>query len=383
MANHPLLNDPTEEQANLLEVVRYGFSLTDGVWPNFQYVEAILYNEHGLDATSLLLSCPRQSINGGLGGYGWLRIDGQSWSIPQPADKVELTIAGMRLLPADAQKVETFLAVLSCLVARERPFRPSPTEVEVLQVDSAEISAEFVGRYHHPQGVNPARMRLIGELLKSEPSTWHCNVQPSEAGWVATLTPFLRRYADVTDSADYVSRLIEQIAPPPAAPQVFYPSGLALPEAIDYLNAIWRNHADGPLLRIARAESAAKLALECAGADEFEARLSALCSILDHVALPESPDSKLIDLRNYLIERLDAESSDRTNNAIDDLRAIFDLRAWRQHPGTEARLRKGMRRLGVELPSADWGATWNTVQARCVAALHAIREEVEGLDQPS
>ena len=114
-------------------------------------------------------------------------------------------------------------------------------------------------------------------------------------------------------------RLIEQIAPPSAAPQVFYPSGLALPEAIDYLNAVWRIHAGGPLLHIARAESAARLALECAGADEFEARLSALCSILDHVSLPDSKNSKLIDLTNYLKERLDAESSDRTTNAIEDL----------------------------------------------------------------
>ncbi len=55
MTAHPLLDDPTDEQAKLLEVVRYGFSLTDGVWPNFQYVEATLYDDHGLDAT---LSAP-------------------------------------------------------------------------------------------------------------------------------------------------------------------------------------------------------------------------------------------------------------------------------------------------------------------------------------
>jgi hypothetical protein len=380
MTIHPLLCDPTDEQANLLEVVRYGFSLTDGVWPNFQFVEATMYNEHGLDATSVLLSCPRQSINGGLGGYGWLRLDGQSWSIPQPADKVELTIAGLRLMSIEAPKVDGFLAVLRSLVIRERRFRPSPTEVEILQAESTEISAELAETGQHPLGINPALLRLIGELLKSEPSTWCCNIQPTETGWTATLSPFLRRYANLADSADYVNRLIEQIAPPSAAPQVFYPSGLALPEAIDYLNAVWRIHAGGPLLHIARAESAARLALECAGADEFEARLSALCSILDHVSLPDSKNSKLIDLTNYLNEHLDAESSDRTTNAIDDLRAIFDLRAWRQHPGTEARLQKGMRRLGVELPSAEWGATWNTIQARCVAALGAIREEVEQLE---
>jgi hypothetical protein len=121
---------------------------------------------------------------------------------PQPADKVELTIAGLRLLNIEAPKVGAYLAVLRSLVIRERPFQPSPTEVEYLQTESTEISAELAQAGQHPRGINPALLRFIGELLKSEPSTWCCNLQPTETGWTATLSPFSRRYGDVTDSAD-------------------------------------------------------------------------------------------------------------------------------------------------------------------------------------
>jgi len=39
-----------------------------------------------------------------------------------------------------------------------------------------------------------------------------------------------------------------------------------------------------------------------------------------------------------------------------------------------------MRRLRLELPTADWGVVWDRVQAVTVAALNAIREEVERVD---
>ncbi len=37
-----------------------------------------------------------------------------------------------------------------------------------------------------------------------------------------------------------------------------------------------------------------------------------------------------------------------------------------------------MARLGLSLPVFDWGAAWAQVQARAVATLSALREEIEG-----
>ena len=119
--------------------------------------------------------------------------------------------------------------------------------------------------------------------------------------------------------------------------------------------------------------------LDCASAEEFESRLSALCSILDSVDVPDRDASKLVDLGAYLQAKLSEESATRAVDAINDLRALFDLRVWRQHTGTEDRAARGMRRLGISLPVHDWSGAWRDVQARAVAALSALREEIETL----
>lgn len=59
------------------------------------------------------------------------------------------------------------------------------------------------------------------------------------------------------------------------------------------------------------------------------------------------------------------------------LRDIVALRVWRQHPGTDEAGNAAARRLGLAFPSADWGATWDGIRERAVAALSAIREEIE------
>jgi hypothetical protein len=120
------------------------------------------------------------------------------------------------------------------------------------------------------------------------------------------------------------------------------------------------------------------MALDCATADEFESRISALCTILGSLNLPDRDESKLIDLREYVTEKLGTDGA-RAAEAIDDLRAVFDLRVWRQHVGTEARGARGMERLGISLPVYDWGSAWAHVQGRTVAALSALREELEAI----
>jgi hypothetical protein len=58
----------------------------------------------------------------------------------------------------------------------------------------------------------------------------------------------------------------------------------------------------------------------------------------------------------------------------------LDLRAWRQDPGADDRGRRGMQRLGVQLPTFNYEAAWRHLQARAVAALNALREEVEAIE---
>lgn len=193
------------------------------------------------------------------------------------------------------------------------------------------------------------------------------------------LDPFLRTFDGLASLGDYVQRLVDAVAGPQRVPAPTYESSLGLPEAIDYLNAIWRvSMGEGaPLFRISHAEAAAKLALDCTTVGEFESRLSAVVGILSQIQLPgHEGDKSLMDLQGFLSERLDAPAADRVEEGIGALRAVVALRNWRQHTGVDSKGLAAVPSLGVNLASGDWASAWDVVRGRLVDALAVIREEV-------
>ncbi|MHB8658552.1 MAG: hypothetical protein ACYC91_11455 [Solirubrobacteraceae bacterium] len=297
----------------------------------------------------------------------------------QPEDKVRLTVAGMARVTEATAEVEAFVETLALFVERERRFAPHPAEVQNVEVWSGEIRQRLEQRWVIGDDDN---LTALLEILRREPATWHCHVtQTDTAPWSARLSPFLRSYAGVATHVDYVDRLVETIGLPPQPSLPLHPSSLSLPEAIDYLNAVWRASVGNgaALIRISRAEAAAKLALDCSTVDEFESRLSAFAGILAQLRLPqETGDKKLIDLRKFL-GQLSGDSTTRAQDAANVLRDVVALRVWRQHPGTEEVAADAARRLGIALPSESWGATWDHIRKLAVSALSAIREEIEQL----
>jgi len=388
---HPLLAERTTEQARLLDVIYAGRvklgipSYEVGVagasdrplWPTFQYVERTLQQEHGLVAIDVLATLP--VIRGAGGVYGWV------WHVePSPvglsdSSRVALTIAGMSHLAAAQEEVRLFLDTLAVMVANEQIFIAWPDEAQAVTIAQGTLRTILLAQ-PDTWDVGPRGFQSLSDLLAHEPATWHSIFSAGDDGvavTLITLTRFLRGYGGITTAKEYVQRVIDAYTPPQPDPEPLHPSSLSLPEAIDYLNLVWRSHTGAPLVRIGRAEAAAKLVLDCATADEFESRVSALCSILAAVSVPETEGSKLSDLRTYLHGKLGSESSARAVEAVDDLRALVDIRVWRQHAGTDDRATRGMSRLGLSLPVYDWGSAWRHIQARTVAALSALREEIE------
>jgi hypothetical protein len=378
---HPLLSEPTPEQTQLLTTIlegrrklnppnyTLGVEQADGrrLWPNFQYVERTLYRRYRLNAREVLSTYP--VLRGGGGDYSWV------WTESPLRDEshIGVTVAGMNHIEGAVELVTLFLHMLKLMAGTELAFEPSPSEV--LPVALPTESAKFgLKQLDQRLDIGPRALDDIRELLRHEPATWHSVA--SEDEW--TLSPFLRGYSEVETLQQYVDRVIAVYTPVLPEPEPLHPSSLALPEAIDYLNLVWHKLAREPLMRISRAEAAVKIALDCATADEFESRITALCTILGAISLPGRDEGKLIDLREYVIERLGAGGS-RAAEAVDDLRAVFDLRVWRQHAGTESRGTRGMERLGIMLPVYDWGAAWAHVQGRTVTALSALREELEAI----
>jgi hypothetical protein len=294
-----------------------------------------------------------------------------------PEHELALTIAGMRHVAEDSEDIALFLDYLSVLVANEAAFVPLPDRVSEVTL-SRDALVQILRDTPAKWDLGPRSLAWLSDLAEHEPATWHSRLLPSDR---IELSRFLRSYGGIQSVAEYVERVIAVHTPPIAGPEPLHPSSLSLPEAIDYLNAVWRvQHSGSPLIRLGRVEVAAKLALDCATAEEFESRLSALTSVLDGMNVPDSTDGgKLFELKNYLSSKLSEDSASRTDDAVDDLRAVFDLRVWRQHEGTDARAHKGMQRLGLTLPPADWGEAWAHVQGKAVVALSTLREEVEAL----
>lgn len=380
---NPLEREPNENERALLETLKECKEQFD-VWPIFQYVEAVLYRrETPIDARTVLLECPRISIGpAGIGHYGWVRLTSSSPHTPQPEDVVALTMAGMRHVPSALSDTESFLKVLRYLVAREHYFVPSPTKVQVTEVRFEDIWAELLSAEPRRLFMRDERLAFLADLLRTEPGTWSfpINVPASDPmTWTVVVSSALRVFDGVTDASDYVERVVDLLTPPlqPSTPSY---AGLTLPEAIDYLNAVWRIHAGEALVRITRAEAAARLAHDCSSVEEFEADLSALCGLLGQLRLPNhAGDAKLIDLKSYLGAQLDPDGYSRVELAVDDLRRLFDLRAWRQHPGADRRGRSAMTALGLQLPTTQWHEAWSIVQASTVKAITSIREEVDKL----
>lgn len=213
---HPLLVRPTPDQARLLGVIWDAF-VRSGGWPTFDYVERVLYNaetQTPLFARDVLSDCPWVMYPHGLSAYGWVWSSGGRSVQPSPDHILGLTVVGHHAIshpPVSAPTqttVDTFISALRAIARAERSFLPQPQAVVHPEVAAATLAAHL--KVATPSGV--ARLR---SLLHNEPPLWGA-VQDTTGGPGWTVRPQLtiRPYSEVDNMADYLERVIEQIAPP-------------------------------------------------------------------------------------------------------------------------------------------------------------------------
>jgi hypothetical protein len=164
-------------------------------------------------------------------------------------------------------------------------------------------------------------------------------------------------------------------------------SPLTLPEAFDFLDAVWRL-AFGKRQALLRQQSTApiaSLALPCTTRQEFESRLSALADILKSMEIPDgllpsdiqpiNKDQTFVRLLACLQSCLEAVDYNAVEQAVRTLRAVNEVRVALQHGGAARNLPAELMKLGVPYPP-QWGDAWDRIRAKTSEALHIIREKI-------
>lgn len=171
-------------------------------------------------------------------------------------------------------------------------------------------------------------------------------------------------------------------------PTDFVPA-LALPEALDFLDAAWQVAFDRHLFRTRSFATDATLALDSRTPAEFDARLSKIDEVLNAITIgndqladasePIEKGQTLTRMLTLLKATLPPEVHEETERAVGILRAIKTIRAVAQHPERRAELLAAYAKLRLPPPPQNPTDTWRGIRARAIEAVGTIRDGVRGL----
>jgi hypothetical protein len=351
--------------------------LEEHAWPFWDYVDGHL-EEQGLDAGELLRAFPSWTF-GSIGRYSAIWVP--RLPLPGPEDEVALTLVGLEHAGQSARAHRKAVWDSIRYFADRLVQTPhSPRARWTVDITAEQLEEHLAASRHLPANWQPD---FVLTALEHEPVPWRVgSVRKANGPWRLTIDRRIRAYAAVSSLRGYLQPLSETILPPPMTLQPMHPSSLTLPEALDYLDVVWRVRFDSPLLRLPGAAKTSQLALNCSTSEDFYSRLSALSDLLSRISVPRSPEvdpkeGPLVRLRRFLEPEV-PDGRQRIATAVDTLRAIVGVRAGQQHHGAKHKEAHGFRQLGLTYPPPSWSQAWSDVQLLSTQALNAIREEVEG-----
>jgi hypothetical protein len=381
------------EQQHLLQAIFEPFDRT-GLWPIWQYVDLTLDGRFGLDARDVLASLP---VARDPNPARWSSKYELTWRMdshmePQPDNEIALTVAGLRYMPQAESLLGAFLTAVQYLVERQRDLVPSPSTVVEATVTSEEmanqlLTASIAGTLAPPVDVTMLKLRRV---LGREPFLWSAISQPDPANpdWTLRVPAVLRGYRGVGTIDDYLDRLIELVAPAGTpAPVAWFPGALDIPNAVGYLDAVWKNRTGSHLFVNLDPASIARLTQACSSEDEFNSLMSALADVLGRVVRPDQAaplqQAALEAVRDYLASALDGDVADRVTGALDTLIRLRRIRVSAQHSDARHRAVTAFQEIGLPFPPPSWEHAWAHIAVQARSALDVIREEIHAsLAQP-
>ena len=292
--------------------------------------------------------------------------------------KVRLTVAGLAHLEEFDGTVAAFLEVVARLADRRASGQFDPLKVVEVVVPLDQTIDGLVS------GERP--LVDISDLIGSEPATWHNQVVERDGERLVQTSPFIRRFRGVGSVEDYLDRLRAFIVPPRPKAAPTPPPALALVQAFDYLDVVWRLAFKAQLVFVPNAERAARLAFPANTAEEFDNRLSALSEMMKGLRVPlvsggQREWGPLKRMGAYLSDKVGSEGSSRVLDVVKTLQAVTDVRNSGQHVGVfmDGTAVTAYATLGLSFPVFDHRAAWDAVQAHVIVALDVLREEIRGL----
>lgn len=279
---------------------------------------------------------------------------------------------------------ELWIRLLQHLITQHSRLQPSSTEVVTCTVSDKELAPLVPSR----PGDTDAQAKLLSQLrllLDQEPVLQSRVDQPHppDGPWTIKVPPDILRYEGLETVDQYIGRLTDILTPdvPPYAGSAV--SGLSLPQAISFLDAVWHARVGQPLFANLDAASIEKLGLPVTSAAELDSWTSALADALSHIRVP--PDDSIqrkgrrpiTVLGEWLARQLSDAEAERVNYEIDVLIQTGNIRVGAQHSASSHKAVTAFEALGLPFPPTDWHGTWTALHQRVVGALDAIREEVQ------
>lgn len=351
----PMQEDLDPGQVALLKVIFEPFDQT-GEWPFWQYVDLTFGDRYELDAATVLASLPRVGSDGGAGlRYGLVRRQDPQLS-PQVGVEIALTAAGMLHVPAAAPLLEAFLATLRHMIGQQQTLIPRPRQVVEAMVTNAAIAEELLTasiKGHSPPPTDMT-MRQLRVLVGHEPFLWPGVRQPDpeREEWTVTVPAVLRDFWSVTSISQYVDEVVAQVTPPPPPLVPVFLGPLDIPNAVGYLNAVWKNRTGSHLFVNLDPASVARLSQQVDSEDEFNSLMSALADVLGHVVVPGRAvplqRGALESVRDYVVGLLEPEAGARVLAAVDTLVRLRRIRASTQHGDARHRAVAAAPEIGAD-----------------------------------
>lgn len=159
---------------------------------------------------------------------------------------------------------------------------------------------------------------------------------------------------------------------------------LALHEAFDFLDAVWRLRFDAALIRRVPMVTLASLGESVGDRDDFKARMSELADVLAALDPGAVLPTEAHGVRGSLARiaaALDAEGINDAREPVERLRSVVAIRTALQHADRSSELATRLEDLGVRVSPIDWTQAWRAVCSITVDALRDLRSLVRESDE--